>query len=48
MFRALADAGINIANITTSEVKVSVILRSEDGERALRLAHDAFGLGEAD
>ncbi|MDX2115366.1 MAG: aspartate kinase [Planctomycetota bacterium] len=45
MFRALADAGINIANITTSEIKISAIVEKADGERALRTVHDAFGLG---
>ncbi|TVQ78954.1 MAG: aspartate kinase [Phycisphaeraceae bacterium] len=45
MFRALADAGINIANITTSEIKVCTIVEKADGERALRAIHDAFGLG---
>jgi aspartate kinase len=46
MFRALADAGINIANITTSEIKISAIINKADGERALRVVHDAFALGE--
>jgi aspartate kinase len=34
MFQALGDAGINIANITTSEIKISCIIAKEDGERA--------------
>ena len=45
LLRALADAGINIANITTSEIKISAIIDKGDGERALRVVHDAFGLG---
>lgn len=45
MFRALADAGINIANITTSEIKISAIINKADGERALQVIHDAFELG---
>jgi aspartate kinase len=45
MFRALADAGITIANITTSEIKISCILPEADGPRAVRVVHDAFGLG---
>jgi len=45
MFRALAEAGINIANITTSEIKISAIVNKADGERALRVVHDAFELG---
>ena len=46
MFEALAAAGINIANITTSEIKVSVILDAADADRALPIVHDAFELGE--
>src|SRR5262249_15014227 len=49
MFRALAEAeggGIRIQNITTSEIKISCILAKEDGERALRAVHEAFGLGK--
>jgi aspartate kinase len=45
MFGALAEANIKIQNITTSEIKISCILAKEDGERALRAVHDAFGLG---
>lgn len=44
MFRALGDAGINIANVTTSEIKISCLVPQEVGERALRVVHDAFGL----
>jgi aspartate kinase len=44
MFKALADAGINIENITTSEIKISCIIRREDGPRALQVVHDAFEL----
>jgi aspartate kinase len=44
MFKALGDAGINIANITTSEIKISCIVGKEHGEKALRIVHDAFGL----
>jgi aspartate kinase len=45
MFRALAEAGIKIHNITTSEIRISCILAKEDGENALRAVHAAFGLG---
>ncbi len=45
MFAALASAGINIRNITTSEIRISCIIDRADGKRALRLVHDAFGLG---
>jgi aspartate kinase len=47
MFQALGDAGINIANITTSEIKISCIIAKEDGERAIRLVHDAFELDKS-
>jgi aspartate kinase len=47
MFRALAEANIKIQNITTSEIKISCILAKEDGERALRAVHEAFGLDRA-
>lgn len=44
MFRALADAGVVIHNITTSEIKISCLLAEDDGVRAVRVVHDAFGL----
>jgi aspartate kinase len=45
MFAALAGAGINIRNITTSEIKISCIIDRGQGPEALRLVHDAFNLG---
>ena len=45
MFAALAKARINIRNITTSEIKISCIIDQAQGPKALRLVHDAFGLG---
>ncbi len=45
MFKALADAKINIQNITTSEIKISCIISRADGPKALQLVHDAFELG---
>jgi aspartate kinase len=45
MFEALAKAKINIQNITTSEIKISVIIDRAQGKEALRLVHDAFDLG---
>ena len=45
MFSALADAKINIENITTSEIKISCMIDRADGKKALRLVHDAFELG---
>lgn len=47
MFKTLADAKINIQNITTSEIKISVIIDKADGPKALQLVHDAFELGKA-
>ncbi len=44
MFKALADADVNIQNITTSEIKISCIIAREDGQRALQVVHDAFEL----
>ncbi len=43
-FQALALAEINIQNISTSEIVISVIVRRDDGEKALRAIHDAFEL----
>ena len=47
MFGALAGAGINIQNITTSEIKISCIIAKDDGAKALKLVHDAFELDKA-
>ncbi|MCH7885042.1 MAG: aspartate kinase [Planctomycetes bacterium] len=47
MFDALARAAINIENISTSEIVISCIVRSEDGLKALRYLHEAFQLDEA-
>jgi aspartate kinase len=44
LFRALAAEKINIEAISTSEIKVSCIVRAEDGVRALQTVHRAFGL----
>ena len=44
MFRALADRGINIQAITTSEIKVSVLIAEEYTELAVRVLHTAYGL----
>ncbi len=49
-FRALADAGINVEMISTSEIRISVVTRAEDVTRAVQALHTAFGLdadGEA-
>jgi aspartate kinase len=47
MFRALADRGINIQAITTSEIKVSVLIAEEYLELAVRVLHTAYGLDAA-
>jgi aspartate kinase len=45
LFTALAGAGINIQMITTSEIKISVIINEDEGPRATQVVHDAFNLG---
>jgi aspartate kinase len=44
MFSALAEKGINIQVISTSEIKVSVLVAEEYTELALRALHEAYGL----
>ena len=44
MFRAVSEAGINIEMITTSEIKISVLVSREHSQDALRAVHDAFDL----
>jgi aspartate kinase len=44
MFQTLADKGINIKVISTSEIKVSVLVAEEYGELAIRALHTAYGL----
>jgi aspartate kinase len=44
MFRTLSDKGINIQVISTSEIKISVLIAEEYTELALRLLHSAYGL----
>ncbi|MFZ4566738.1 MAG: aspartate kinase [Prochlorococcaceae cyanobacterium] len=45
MFRALADGGVNIEMIATSEIRISCVVAEADGIPALRAVHAAFGLG---
>jgi aspartate kinase len=47
MFKTLADRGINIQVISTSEIKVSVLIAADYTELALRALHTAYGLDEA-
>jgi aspartate kinase len=44
MFESLANEGINIQMISTSEIKVSVVIDAKYTELAVRVLHDAFGL----
>lgn len=46
MFTALAEEGINIEMISTSEIKVSCIIRADEAVKAVRALHKAFKLGE--
>lgn len=47
LFEALAEAGINIEMITTSEIKISVGIKPAQADDAVRVAHGAFNLGES-
>ncbi len=49
-FRALAESGVNVEMISTSEIRISVVCRADDAEKAVKALHTAFGLdadGEA-
>ncbi len=48
MFRALADRGINVQAISTSEIKISVLIDEDETELAVRVLHSAYGLDAAD
>ena len=43
-FAAMADAGVNIEMISTSEIRISIVCREADLERGVKAAHTAFGL----
>jgi aspartate kinase len=47
MFDALATAGINIEMISTSPIRISCVIRKDDGAHAVAVIHDRFGLDEA-
>jgi aspartate kinase len=47
MFKALAERGINIRAITTSEIKISVLIDAAYTELAVRALHTAYGLDAA-
>ncbi len=48
MFQSLADRGINIQAISTSEIKVSVLIDEDETELAVRVLHTAYGLDAKD
>lgn len=47
MFEVLATHRINIEMISTSEIKISVAIRAQDADAAVRALHEAFGLAQA-
>jgi aspartate kinase len=49
-FKAIADAGVNVEMISTSEIRISVVTRADDAQKTVQAVHTAFGLdadGEA-
>jgi len=49
-FRALAESGVNVEMISTSEIRISIVTRTADATKAVQALHSAFGLdadGEA-
>jgi aspartate kinase len=44
MFAILANEGINLEMISTSEIKISCVIKEKYGELAVRALHTAFGL----
>ncbi|MCX5686294.1 MAG: ACT domain-containing protein, partial [Candidatus Omnitrophica bacterium] len=46
MFEALAEKGINIEMISTSEIKISCVVNKKHGEEAVRAIHEKFKLGK--
>jgi aspartate kinase len=47
-FGALADAGVNIEMISTSEIRISVVVQADDVDRAVTAVHTAFDLDSTD
>lgn len=47
MFECLYNENVNINMIATSEIRITVLVNSEDAVRAMNAVHDAFGLAEA-
>ena len=48
MFKTLAERGINVQAISTSEIKVSVLIDEDEVELAVRVLHTAYGLDRVD
>ena len=48
MFKSLSERGINILAISTSEIKVSVLVDEDETELAVRVLHTAYGLDAAE
>jgi aspartate kinase len=48
LFEALGNGGVNIQMISTSEIKIAVIIEEAKIVEAANLAHEAFGLSEKD
>ena len=48
MFKSLAEVGVNIQMISTSEIKISVIIEGKFLELAVRTLHSAFGLDQSE
>lgn len=46
MFEALYGAGVNINMISTSEIRITVLVNEKDGEKGINAVHDAFNLAE--
>ena len=46
LFEALYNEGINVEMISTSEIRITVIVSAKDGERAMNAVHEAFRLSE--
>jgi len=46
MFECLGKSGINIQLVSTSEIKIAVVINEKDGERAARAIHEEFGLAK--
>lgn len=47
-FKALADVGVNIDMISTSEIRISVVTRADEVDNAVRAVHTAFDLDSSD